>query len=204
MKKFFLASLALFIFLITNQKLNAQTPALKIGVFDLDLMVRALPEYRNVDSLTAQYEQDSLNTEQQEMYNEYQRLDSTYKADSAAKRPQSVLDYSKNLKMQLGYQLAYWQQIAQNKSDQFRGRLSQPLYIKVVAAYKKVIAVNKYNLILKPNTYELGGTTHLDNIFPLVAKEMGVTIDPGLTVDLNKGLDNVGGDTTPQTGTGKP
>jgi Skp family chaperone for outer membrane proteins len=205
MKKVFLVSLALCVLLIASHNLYAQAPALKIGVFDIDMMVKALPEYRNVDSLTNNYEQDSLGAQYQEYQSEYQRLDSTYKADSAAKRPQSVLDYSKNLRQQMAFNLYYWQQIAQQKSDQFRGGLSQPLYAKVLSAYKKVVTANKYSLILKPNTYEVGGTTRLENLFPLVAKEMGVTIDPNLTVDLNQPLpDNPA--TTPQqkAGTGKP
>ena len=195
MKKFLLVALAVCALSTVSQIVKAQAPAIKIGVFDLDLMVRALPEYRgSVDSLTNQYEQDSLSLEYQNYMAEYQRLDSTYKADSAAKRPASVLNYSQNLRMQMVYQLQNFQQIAQQKSDYHRSFLAQPLYIKVISAYKKVVAANKYNLILKPNTYEAGGITRLENLFPLVAKEMGVTIDPQLTVDLNKGLDNVGND----------
>jgi Skp family chaperone for outer membrane proteins len=203
MKKVFLAMLALCVFLITNQKLNAQAPAIKVGIFDIDVMVSQLPEYRTVDSLTAQYAQDTLAAEYQEYQNEYQRLDSTYKADSAAKRPQSVLDYSKNLRTQMAYNLIYWQQIEQQKENEYRGRLAQPLYQKVVAAYKKVLAANKYNLILKLNSFEIG--THADNLFPLVAKEMNVTLPEGLMGDPNQMLDQATG-TNPQqkTGTGKP
>ena len=83
-------------------------------------MVQALPEYRNVDSLTANYEQDTLAAQYQEYQSEYQRLDSTFKADSAAKRPQSVLDYSNNLRQQMAFNLIYWQQISQQKSNQYR------------------------------------------------------------------------------------
>ena len=196
MKKFFLVSFALCVFLTASQNSHAQAPALKIGVFDIDMMVRALPDYRNVDSLTSNYEQDTLAAQYQEYQAEYQRLDSTFKADSAAKRPQSVLDYSNNLRRQMAFNLIYWQQIAQQKSEQYRGGLAQPLYAKVVAAYKKVIAVNKYTLILKPNTYEVGGTTRLENLFPLVAKEMSVTIDPNLSIDLNQALQDPGANTT--------
>ena len=96
----------------------------------------------------------------------------------------------------MAFNLIYWQQIAQQKSEQYRGGLAQPLYAKVVAAYKKVIAVNKYTLILKPNTYEVGGTTRLENLFPLVAKEMSVTIDPNLSIDLNQALQDPGANTT--------
>lgn len=204
MKKFFLLSFSLCIFLMTSQILNAQAPAIKIGVFDLDLMVRALPEYRNVDSLTANYEQDSLASEYQNYQSEYQRLDSTYKADSAAKRPQSVLDYSKNLRQQMAFNIAYFNNIGQQKSDSYRGQLAQPLYAKVVAAYKKVLTAKKYTLILKPNSYEVGFP--IENMFPLVAKEMNVTLPPGLMVDPNQALQEQG-TTTPQQkpgGTGKP
>lgn len=207
MKKFLLVIFALAACCFTSQNLKAQTsPTIKVGIFDIDVMVQQLPEYRNVDSLTAEYEQDSLAVQQQGFYSEYQRLDSTYKADSAAKRPQSVLDYSKNLRQQMAFNLTYWQQIAQQKSNNFRGQLAQPLYQKVLAAYKKVLAANKYNLILKLNSFEIG--THADNLFPLVAKEMGVTIDQGLMGDPNQLLDQATGSGTQtmpqQKAAGKP
>lgn len=208
MKKFLLAIFALAALCLTSQNLKAQTssPAVKVGIFDIDVMVQQMPEYRNVDSLTAAYEQDSLATQQAGFYSEYQRLDSTYKSDSAKGRPQSVLDYSKNLRQQMAFNLTYWQQIAQQKSNNFRGQLAQPLYQKVLAAYKKVLAANKYSLILKLNSFEIG--THADNLFPLVAKELGVTIDPGLMGDPNQLLDQATGagtQTVPQQkAAGKP
>ena len=86
----------------------------------------------------------------------------------------------------MAFNLIYWNQIAQNKSDSYRGRLAQPLYQRVLAAYKKVLSTRKYNLILKTNTYEVG--TQIDNLFPLVAKEMNVTLPPGLMGDPNQAL----------------
>ena len=149
-------------------------------------MVQALPEYRGIDSLTQIYERDTLGSEYQIYQSEYQRLDSTFKSDSAARKPQSVLDYTNNQKQQMAFNLIYWNQIAQNKSDSYRGRLAQPLYQRVLAAYKKVLSTRKYNLILKTNTYEVG--TQIDNLFPLVAKEMNVTLPPGLMGDPNQAL----------------
>ena len=205
MKKFFPLSLAVFTlsFCLNNSFGQATASAVKIGVFDIDMMVQALPEYRNVDSLTATYEQDSLGAQYQSYQAEYQRLDSTYKADSAAKRPASVLDYSKNLRQQMAFNLVYWQQISQQKSNDFRAQLAQPLFLKVVSAYKKVLAANKYTIILKPNSYEVG-TPHLENIFPLVAKEMSVTLPPGLMGDPNQALESAGTNAAPQKAPGKP
>lgn len=206
MKKVLLAALCITALCLGSKTSNAQTATvIKVGVFDIDLMVRALPEYRGIDSLTQLYERDTLGQEYQIYQSEYQRLDSTFKADSAAKKPQSVLDYTNNQKQQMMFNLVYWQQIAQNKSEQYRGNLAAPLYQKVVAAYKKVLATKKYNLILKPDSYEVGFP--MENMFPLVAKEMNVTLPQGLTGDPNQGLLDQGTNTSgaaPKTGTGKP
>ena len=171
-------------------KLNAQTATgLKIGVFDLDIMVRALPEYRAVDSLTQTYQRDSLGAEYQVYQSEYQRLDSTLHADSLKGNvPATVMNYNNQQKQQMGMQLVYWQQIAQQKSDQYQSKLLAPSYQKILVAYKKVLAVKKYDLILKPDAYELG--SKVENMFPLVAKEMGITLPPGLTVDPNQALND--------------
>ena len=72
--------------------------------------------------------------------------------------------------------IVYWQQIAQNKSDNKRGQLAQPLYEVVANAYKKVLDTRKYTLILKPNSYELG--SQIDNLFITVAKELKLTSLP--------------------------
>ena len=208
MKQVFLAAVCITALCFGFKSSYAQTaPAFKIGVFDIDLMVRALPEYRAIDSLTQIFERDTLGSEYQIYQAEYQRLDSTYKSDSAAKKPQAVLDYTANQRQQMMFNLVYWQQIAQQKSDQYRGQLSTPLYQRVATAYKKVLATRKYNLILKPDSYEVGFP--IENMFPLVAKEMNVTLPPGLTVDPNQALQDMNTNenqpaTAPKTGTGKP
>jgi len=192
MKKVFLAAFAFAALLFSTTSSNAQTATFKAAVFDIDIMVQAMPEYRNVDSMTQIYERDTLGTEYQIYQSEYQRLDSTFKADSAKGSPKAVLDYTSNQKQQIAFNLIYWNQIAQNKSDNYRGQMASPIYARVVAAYKKVLATKKYNLILKTNTYEVG--TPIDNLFPLVAKELNVTLPPGLMADPNMALQ----DQTPQ------
>ena len=187
---------------------NAQTPGLKIGVFDLDIMVQALPEYRGVDSMVQVYERDSLGAEYQVYQSEYQRLDSTLHADSAKGTvPKTVMDYNNQQKQQMMMQLVYWQQISQQKENQYRSQLLGPSYQRILVAYKKVLAAKKYDLILKPDSYELG--SKVENMFPLVAKEMNITLPPGLTGDPNQALNDVPGallpqGTPPKAGTGKP
>lgn len=171
---------------VQAQKTSTQAAAvpatpgpLKIGVFDIDYMVQAMPGYASIDSAVQSYERDSLGAEYEIYQSEYHRLDSTYKADSALQKSQTMLDYTKQQLQQMAFNLVYWQQIAQNKSDNKRAQLSSPLYQAVGAAYKKILDTKKYTLILKPNTVELGSTA-ADNLFPLVAKELNVILPESL------------------------
>ena len=199
MKKFFLAAVCVTALCFGFKTSNAQSSAgIKIGVFDIDIMVQALPEYRTVDSLTQVYERDSLGAEYQVYLSEYQRLDSTLKADSAKNVAKTIMDYNNQQKQQMQLNLVYWQQIAQQKSDDYRQRLLAPSYQKILAAYKKVLAEKKYTLVIKPSAVELG--SNVENVFPLVAKEMDVTLPAGLTGDFNAALsDQSNTQTSPQT-----
>lgn len=179
MKKFLVSvSVSAFMMLLCTQ-LQAQT-AMKVGVFDLELMVQAMPDYARVDSLMQVYDRDSLGAEYEIYNNEYKRLDSTFKVDSpryaAGQISKAVFDYTANERQKMAINIVYWQQIAQNKSDNKRGQLAQPLYEVVANAYKKVLDTRKYTLILKPNSYELG--SQIDNLFITVAKELKLTSLP--------------------------
>ena len=174
MKKVLFSLLAVTGMLLASSGSAQAQQGLKIGVFDIEIMMQVMPGYRSVDSLVRFYESDSLAAEYQFYQSEYQRLDSTYKLDSAANKAKTILDMEKQQRQQVAMNLVYWQQIAQNKSDQKRAILAQPLYEKVVTAYKKVLDTKKYTLILKPNTFEAG--TVVDNIFELVAKELKIAL----------------------------
>ena len=159
-------------FLFTSAISYSQAP--KIGVFDLDIMVRAMPGYATVDSLVASYDRDSLGAEYDYTVAEYNRLDSTYKADSAAKKSPTVLNLEKDQRTQFATTIIYWQQISQNKSGERRRMLADPLFTKVIAGYKKVLDANNYLVILKPGAYEVG--SKVDNVFERVAKELKINL----------------------------
>jgi len=175
MKKVVFSVFSLLALICTSEDSHAQQ--FKVAVFDLDVMVQAMPGYRNVDSLLQLYERDSLAAEYEVYQSEYQRLDSTYKADSilvvGGKKSKALLDYTEGERRKMAMNLVYWQQIAQQKSEGKRGQLAQPLYEQVANAYKKVLETKKYALILKPQTYELGFA--IDNLFISVAKELKLT-----------------------------
>ena len=156
---------------------TVKSQTFKVGVFDVDVMVQAMPAYRGVDSLMEIFDRDSLGALRDYNLSEYQRLDSTYKADSAqvatGKKSKAILDMIAADRQKAMINVVYWQQIAQNSSNAKRSALSQNLYNLVIPAYKKVLARKKYALVLKPQTYE--GGFAIDNIFIAVARELKLT-----------------------------
>jgi Skp family chaperone for outer membrane proteins len=185
---------------------NARTQTLKVGVFDIGIMVQAMPGYVVVDSLMEIYDRDSLGSLREYYESEYQRLDSTYKADSAlgaaGKKSKAIVDMVYADRQKAMINIVYWQQIAQNKSNEKRNVLSQGIYNLVVNAYKKVLARKKYTLVLKPQTYE--GGFKIDNIFIAVARELKLTELPQNLLYLGDDPDPVKPPTTQKPPATKP
>ncbi|HJS54006.1 MAG TPA: hypothetical protein VJ765_05660 [Chitinophagaceae bacterium] len=175
MKKILLSLFGFVVLLFGTTHLKSQT--LKVGVFDIGIMVQAMPGYRVVDSLMEIYDRDSLGALRDYNESEYQRLDSTYKADSAqvatGNKSKAIVDMVAADRQKAMINVVYWQQIAQNRSNAKRSALAQDLYNTVVNAYKKVLTRKKYILVLKPQTYE--GGFAIDNIFIAVARELKLT-----------------------------
>ena len=186
---------------------NAHAQQVKVGVFDIDLMVQAMPSYRQVDSLVQIYERDSLAAEYEVYQSEYVRLDSTYKNDSAlvaaGKKSQKMLEYTAEQRQKMGLNIVYWRQLSQNKSNAKRGELARPLYQQVAIAYKKILDKRKYFIVLKPQTYEMG--FHIDNLFLSVARELKLQGLPQELLALGDDPDAVAAPAaTPAPGKAKP
>jgi Skp family chaperone for outer membrane proteins len=201
MKKNLLVAFLCIALLLSERNINAQS--LKVGVFDIDLMVQAMPGYRIVDSLVRKYEADSLAVEYEYYQLEYQRLDSTYKADSAlvaaGKKSKALLDFTTEERRKMAINIVYWQQISQNKSNSKRSQYAQPLYQVISGAYRKILEKKKYNLILKPQTYEAGFA--IDNIFLSMARELKLEGLPQELLYLGDDPDSVKQPAKPATGT---
>ena len=204
MKKVLFFVFILTVLLFTTVNVKSQT--FKVGVFDIGLMVQAMPAYRNVDSLMQIFDRDSLGALRDYYQSEYQRLDSTYKADSiqmaTGKKSKAIFDMVAADRQKAVINIVYWQQIAQEKSDEKRTALSQNLSNLVVNAYKKVLARKKYTLVLKPQTYE--GGFPIDNIFIAVARELKLTELPQNLLFLGNDPDPVKQQTTQKPPAVKP
>ena len=185
---------------------DVRSQTLKVGVFDLEIMVQAMPAYRAVDSLMQIYDRDSLGALEEYNQLNYKRLDSVYKADSAAVanglKSKAVYDMVVQDRQKAMINILYWQQIAQNKSNDKRSFYSQNLYKQASDAYKKVMTRKKYTLVLKPNTYELGFP--IDNIFIAVARELKMSELPQELIYLGNDPDPVKQPTTQKPPATKP
>ena len=159
MKKILSFAFSFAAFLLLS--INARSQTFKIGVFDIDVMVQAMPAYHNVDSLMQIFDRDSLGSLREYYESEYKRLDSTYKSDSAqvaaGKKSKAILDMIYADRQKAMINIVYWQQIAQNKSNEKRGVLSKDLY----------------NMVVNAQTYE--GGFKIDNVFIAVARELKLT-----------------------------
>ena len=200
---YYIAACCLFLGAFTTT--HAQQP--KVGVFDIDLMVQAMPNYREVDSLVQIYERDSLAAEYEVYQSEYVRLDSTYKSDSAlvaaGKKSKKALDYTAEQRQKMGLNIVYWRQLSQNKSNARRSELARPLYQQVAIAYKKILDKKKYFIVLKPQTYEMGFL--IDNLFLSVARELKLQGLPQELLSLGDDPDAVAAPAaTPPAGKAKP
>ena len=119
----------------------SQSEPFKVGVFDIDVMVQVMPSYQSsVESELQQYAKDSLSREYDYYQQEYARLDSSYKIDSESKKPKAILDLKDRQRQELAFTLMNFQRIAEAKMERKRVILAQPLYEKVMAAYRKVMA----------------------------------------------------------------
>lgn len=177
MKKVLLAFIAIMGMTAATQ-VQAQT-ALKIGVLNSEEMIQYLPEFRTVDSLVTRYSQDSLGSQFEIYQSEYHRLDSTYKADSAAKASQAKLNYTLGERNKNAQILINWQRYAQQMQQAKYQQLAQPLVIKVSQAVQKVCAERHIAFVLRPDAFDFApqGSTIIEDISYPVAKALGLPVN---------------------------
>jgi hypothetical protein len=162
---------------------NAQAPSSKqpkIAVFDIDLMVKATPEYAVIDSLILIYSPSELGARDyfEILQTEYKKFDSiSLKADKYYGSERiKFLDSINNLKNQIDQSISYYKIKVKEEDSIRRKRLAGPLYEKVKAIADKIISQNKYDIILKPDAIKPGNK--FDNMFIMVAKELGLSSLP--------------------------
>ena len=175
MKKLLVAVVAFAaLMLASSDKAAAQS---KMGYFDLEYVVSLMPGVSKVDTTLAMFERDSLGAEYDFRLGEFQRNDSTLKADSA-KMPARLYQEKKNEMIQKFYVLQNWQQYSQQVSQAKQQELMAPFLNKALAAFQQVVEEGKYGYVFKRESLWIAPPG--DNLIPLVAKKLGLKlpVDP--------------------------
>jgi Skp family chaperone for outer membrane proteins len=149
----------------------------KMGYFDLEYVVGLMPGVSKVDTLMAEFERDSLGAEYDFRLGEFQRSDSTLKADSAS-MPTRLYQQRKSEMIQKFYVLQNWQQYSQQVMQAKQQELMGPYLNKVLAAFQQVVDEGKYGYVFKRESLWIAPPG--DNLIPPVAKKLGLKlpVDP--------------------------
>lgn len=175
MKKLFVALAAVAALMLAgSDKAAAQS---KMGYFDAEYVLSLMPGVSKIDTLLAEFERDSLGMEYDFRLGEFQRNDSTLRADSA-KMPKRLYDEKKNEMIQKFYVLQNWQQYSQQVSQAKQQELIGPFYEKVLTAFQQVVEEGKYGYVFKREGLWIAPPA--DNLIPAVAKKLGLKlpVDP--------------------------
>ncbi|MBS1627946.1 MAG: OmpH family outer membrane protein [Bacteroidetes bacterium] len=153
MKKVALALAIIASSLVFTSNTNAQT---KIGMFDREAVLSLMPGIQRVDSLMQKFVKDSLQTEYEMTYTEYNYKDSLLKGDTTA--PKTLNASIKKVRIdevnKLKAKLVGWQQYQQQEYQRKQAEYLQPFMEKIYHAMEEVIAEQKYTQIFKPDVFE--------------------------------------------------
>lgn len=155
---------------------QAQAPALKVGVFDYDIVIGHLPEYKDVQAKLESFERDTLGARRDALEYQYNRADSSYRADSAANKSKAVLDMINEQRQQYAWQLINWNQIVQNEDRRKFAELSRPLYDKIQKALMAEVEAQKVTLVIKPDQVVYVDDKVIVNLFEPVAKRLNINL----------------------------
>lgn len=176
MKNLVLACLlAAGIFLVGSTNAQAQQ---KFGYFDVESVLGLMPGIEKVDSSLMIFERDSLTSEYQFELSELQRMDSTLRADSV-RMPARLYQQRQQEQAQRFVKLQNWQQYSNQILQAKQQELLNPYYTRILEAFRKVKEAGKYTYVFKSEA--LYDAPQADNMIPLVAKELGITLPPQAT-----------------------
>lgn len=174
MKQFSIALLLLFVGFAGQ----AQS---KIGTIDAEYILAQMPESTDINKQLEDYNKE-LQGELQNTINEYQTAVKDYQAsndtltDASRKEKQAKI-------VELENDIKNFRQKASVMMQMKRNELSGPLYEKIDAAMKKVIANKGYTQIFHASATDLAYSRPEDDITEEVMKIMGVTPKPAPQTD---------------------
>lgn len=140
----------------------------KIGYISVDQVVMLMPATAKIDSIVAQYRNDSVQPEYTRLITQYQWKDSVYR--DTLKTPKAVRDeVAKELPGYI-YQIQNWGQIEQQALEAKQQELLAPIYREVQEAIKAVAKEKGYTHVLARESMIV--MPEGDNIYNLVLAKL--------------------------------
>lgn len=169
------AAMVLSILLVAGTGAQAQTPAMKIGHFDLEGMISIMPGTEKIDSMLQAYYRDSVNSEYQFRLEEFIRNDSTLRADSA-KMPAKLYQEKSVSVLRERMMLQNWEEYSQQMMQQKQQELIGPYVQKAMEAFRNVVKEGKYTHVFKSDVFF--EVPEADDLLPKVAAKLNIKLPP--------------------------
>jgi outer membrane protein len=173
MKKLFaVAGLAMAMMFGGNQKATAQN---KFGYFNDKAVLYNMPGVSKLDTILSIFQQDSLGAERNFRAAEFQRNDSTLKADSVMLVKAHIYETKMKEHIQEFYILQNWEQYAQQQMQAKQAELLQPFQEKMAAAFSAVVKEGGFTWVFKEESLYVA-PPGAENLTMPVLKKLGIKI----------------------------
>jgi len=178
MKKFFPLVAVTFTILMVSNTASAQ----KFGHASLEDVVSIMPDIRKADSLLQKFRKDSLENTLPFYVSEYKRKDSISKAPATPAAIKQTVTQEANQYLSI---IQNWDQFTQSEMQRKQAEVLNPYFTKAFELINTVAKENGYTWVFKQDGLLVAPQT--DDLLPLVAKKLGVTLPTG-----PQGLDQPG------------
>ena len=153
----------------------------KIGYISTEDLISDMPEAEKADAELKQY-QTELAQQGQDMMKELNAKDSIFVKDSV-KLSATMKEIKRNELISLYQKVQNWNQQAQDLYQQEAQKKIAPLRVKALDAIKAVAKENNYVHVYNKEALLVAPAG--DDLLPLVAKKLNVTVPPALKPGIN-------------------
>jgi outer membrane protein len=151
--------------------------AQKSGYISIDQVVGLMPEIGKIDTVLQKFQADSLQPQLAVIVQEYNYKDSILNSKDSLKTPATVRKQYRQDLQNISYQVQNWQGFMQQAMQSKQEQLLEPVYRKAMNALNAVAKENGYSYVY--NREVLLVAPPADDLFPLVAKKLGIKVPTG-------------------------
>ena len=174
----------LFLVAATIFTIAGSAAAQKTGYIRVDDVVRLMPETAKVQATLEKFQSDSLQPRFNYTLSEFQRKDSLVNGKDSLKTHAAARAKMREEMQQDMYELQNWQQLSQQMVQNKQEQLLEPIYAKAVTAIQTVAKESGYTYVYTKDALLVAPES--DDLLPLVAKKLNLTIPGGAKAAANR------------------